>query len=468
MNKLRQLIRKINKATNGNPIFFITNDAERALGLENLLDHFHIICIDNNYIAQQLQSAEHFFCLEQQGVASNSIFRNSNILLEHPLVQEYIHRNTPQKEASFMFFKIAPQLEHTLEHAAIKAHILNTSSLLNRKFENKVSQYQQLKDTSVCLPPTKVGEFLSISYDEVMSTFGDFVLQFQTGHTGESTIFIDNPQEYMLLQEKFPHRLVKITKRINGNYYTINACVTRKGIAMGGICNQITGVPELTAAKGATCGNDWNQFGLDHTQREQICQQTKRIGEIMAKEGYIGLFGVDFVLDAADNTIKVLEINARSPASIPMYTKIQLQNEQIPLLLLHLLEFLHIEYDIDINHYNMQNQEPIHFAQVIFRNTHPRAMQLTSIPPGGIYEGKTKVGDGYSIDTLTSSQQALFLPSQEGRIISQNAEYTRVQGAFAALQNIPSNNGLINAMMGDMMQQIIQNILQNTSLHNEG
>src|SRR5690606_26042814 len=130
--------------------------------------------------------------------------------------------NTPEDEVSrVMFFKIAANIEKTCEN--LNYWILNTTSELNKKFETKISQYGLLKDSAVNFPKTLVGLLGEFKYSDLVNELGEnFIIQYARGHTGSSTVFIENEDSFLVEQKKYPKRMARIARKIVGDAWTIN------------------------------------------------------------------------------------------------------------------------------------------------------------------------------------------------------------------------------------------------------
>ncbi|MFC1780155.1 hypothetical protein ACFLY9_00460 [Patescibacteria group bacterium] len=455
MDTLSTLIQKVNTKTKNSPIFFATNDAERALGLEKLLNNYHIICIDENDIVDYLEKDNvKIFCLEKKLGKLNGIFRNSNRLLNHKFTTEYISSKT-KNIGYLMFFKIAPNLERTANKLGFK--ILNTTSELNRKFELKLSQYDAIKDINIRLPKTEIIVLKDGDFDNLTKSLGkNFIVQFNRGHTGGGTIEIDSKVKFDELIHIYPNREVKATKQIYGPAYTLNACITKYGIYWGGLSYQMTGVEECTSEKLATVGNDWlYPKNLSKTIHDKIGKFTDIIGQEMSKHGFRGMFGLDIVIDRETNLPHVIEINARQPASMSMFTKLQLLKKQIPLNLLAIAEFLDIDYKIDIEDYNKNASSYFKASQLFIRNRLDNPAKVIGGVKVGAYrlvgdnsaynwnKGKPKLktnviiideekdkplildSEAYAIDNVRAG--ILILCVKESKVVSPNSEVARIQ-----------------------------------------
>jgi len=485
MDTIQILTDKIIRKCRNAPIFFITPDVERGIGLEKILPNYHIICIDYNPIIDyMLQKNVNVFCLEKQSGKKDVKHRYSNYILTHPLVQKYIKQKTKGGNGYLMFFKIAPNLEKTAKHMNLQ--VLNTTSSLNKKFELKISQYKQLKDLPLNLPKTIILTLKDASYDVLRKELGrEFIIQFDRGHTGGGTKLIHTKDELKKLKDLFPNRIARIAEAINGTSYTMNACITKYGIAWGGLSCQLTGISESTAERFATVGNDFHypQYLSEKTVKE-IDTSVRTVGEKMLQAGFKGMFGIDVIVDKKSDKVYVIEINARQPASISFYTKLQLLKKQIPLNLLAIAEYLDIDYKLDLEEYNVQAQEPILAAQILIRNKHrSRAKILGSIKPGlyrlqglnSAFEwtsGRPKIKQNViSIDEdrdkpliFTKETYAfndkkdagfLLLCTQEGRIIRPNAEVARVQAKDSFLDKFGNLTYLVSQILLGLEKHVI-------------
>lgn len=441
-------------------VFFFCTDPERALGLETLITNFHIVCVDGGDIIKSISDrGGKIFSLAQELGNPNPIKRNTNHLLQHPKAQEYVKKNLKKgEEPAVMVFKIAPNIERTCQ--TLGYNLLNTTSRLNRKFECKISQYQNLSIPGINFPETIISTLEKLNYDIMSKEFGiPFVIQFDRGHTGGGTIFIKERSQLDTLTKQFPKRIVRAAKLIEGVAWTINACVTRFGIAYGGLSRQITGVKELTKMEGGTVGNDWGASkDLDQETITQITEMTRSVGSEMYEANFRGIFGVDFIIDNGGKAY-IIEVNARPVASVSMHNKMMLQRGLLPFHLLHISEFLFtsdkdyqsfintkIEQDLKfaemtafIQDLNKVAMQPMSASQIILRNTADQDVVVSKNLRNGVYDRNGWVRNGYSIDHIQNQDEFILLYAQKGRTVSPNNEAGRIQ----ATESIISEDGLI-------------------------
>ncbi|MCA9379649.1 ATP-grasp domain-containing protein [Candidatus Dojkabacteria bacterium] len=359
-NRLQDYTNNLNSHLSDKNLYYFVRNPERGLGLETLINNYYLIYI------QSSQYSEYFndggiknYCLECDSEIEINPQGGTRILLSDQKVLNFLDKN--KKKLNYaQTFKVNPAYEKKVQELGFNT--LNTTSLLNREFEEKITQYQNLSQL-VKFPKTILDKFGNLSYLQLVHQLGQtFVIQFARGHTGSGTYVIDTEEEFNSIQAENDQRFAKFSAYVSGIAYTINACVTNTGVFMGGLSLQITGDQDLGALWGTTIGNDWSKrINLDNT--DQIMKETEIIGSNMYKKGFRGMFGVDFIVKENGETF-VIEINARQTASVPMYTKMQLLRDEVPLSLLHLYEFMGLKIDLNYKEYNLQNLQTENFSQI--------------------------------------------------------------------------------------------------------
>ena len=399
----------IEKMENHN-IIYISVNPERALGLEKILPNFYIVSLLDSYIFNFLNK-DKFYSLKKES-PNIDINENSKELLLQDGVRNYINQF---KNPSFMFFKITSGIELILE----KHKILNSTSYLNKLYENKINIVEYFKDMIPKSIPYIPG---NTTYNDLKKNIGDkFVIQFIHGHSGESTFFINNKDEFDQIKNKYPERFSKAVRFVEGDTYTINGIVTKKGIYVFNLSKQITGIQSLTQYIGGTVGNDW-LVQLPEKIRLDLLNRMNSIGERLEKNGYKGLFGADFIYDGSN--IYLLDLNPRENASVPTFTKIQIKNKIVPAKLIHILEFLNIEYEIDIESYNQQIFNDLNLRQIIIRNTKDSVIKMEG-DINGIYDNNLKkIREEYDIGNIDNNE---FLILSTKGDIDTNMEIARIQ-----------------------------------------
>ncbi|MCA9382427.1 hypothetical protein KC660_03410, partial [Candidatus Dojkabacteria bacterium] len=248
MNKLKLIQEEINKKINNRPIFYITKDYEKALGLEGLLPYLTMITPHQRFVSKTKLKLQEFE-IESQKASTYRILQNSK-------VEEFI--KSKDENALIQVFKINSQIERVSNENNFI--LLNPKSKLNLLFEQKISQYELLSQAGTNFPTTIITMLKDVNFNELKDNLGSpFVVQFNSSHTGSGTIFIDNEVTLTELQEKFPNRTVRIAKFVEGKTYTLNCVIYNSKTYFGGLSLQLTGLEKFSKNKGATVGNDWGR-----------------------------------------------------------------------------------------------------------------------------------------------------------------------------------------------------------------
>ena len=100
----------------------------------------------------------------------------------------------------------------------------------------------------------------------------------------------------------------------------------------------LTGHPELTPYPGGWCGNDVFPTVLSSDQLRRVRTLTQNLGERLKREGYLGFFEIDYLLDLDADELYLGEINPRISGITSMTDVTAGAFAEMPLFLFHLLE----------------------------------------------------------------------------------------------------------------------------------
>lgn len=292
-----------------NQIFYITRDIERALGIPPKTPGYTIISNSGDYGKKIAQERTDVVLIDEETAWDTAE------LLEHPKTKKQI----TEMDADVLVFKNNIRIEAICKKNGWR--LLNPSAALAEKIEGKTSQAAWLDNLAALLPPCHIAACADIAY-----TGTPFFLQFAHSHTGEGTFLISSEEQLQKIKNTFPARMVRVSNKIAGSTYTVNAVVHGGGILTGNISYQITGMEPYTDQPFATIGNDWGLAKqlLSEIQTQKIQTMTKQIGEKMRTDGWRGLFGIDVIVEENTDNIFLIEINARQPASVTYESLLQL------------------------------------------------------------------------------------------------------------------------------------------------
>ncbi|MBU4361029.1 ATP-grasp domain-containing protein [Patescibacteria group bacterium] len=456
--KFKNIISLINASGIG-PIFFVAPNPSRAIGLEKEIKNYHIICSQNSDAASCLKKEKvEVFCLD------NGSIKNSGKILENKKVISYIKKKSKDKKANIITSKPSPKLQKICDEN--KFRYLGNDWKLNRKFEDKVEFVNITNKLKIPNAQSKVAMIEgSNKFKEVFNSEGKYVVQLPRGFSGNSTFLVSGKNDLDNIIEKYKNRKVKIAKYLSGGTYTVNACVTKFGIAVSQPIFQITGLTAYNKNSLGTSGNDYARGGeLGSEQKKKIFDYTKKIGKYMRKSGYKGWFGLDFVV--GKKSVDLIEINPRFTASVGVFTKLQMQNRQIQFLFLHLAEFLDINYKSEllfdyVSFAKWNKQKNFSFSQLILRNTKKGPVKVAKSMVSGIYRLKNgklilKKKTYYAQDLREN--EFLIQAAEKGSLINPDMEYANIQIGCGTMKDGRQFNSYFNNIIRIVLKNIKMSI----------
>jgi predicted ATP-grasp superfamily ATP-dependent carboligase len=240
-------------------------------------------------------------------------------LLDHPEIIALI-----PKGASIIVFKNTSRIE-----AACAQHgwnLLNPGSALAERIENKMTQVEYLGKLAHYLPSHSIVLTKDIVWDKQ-----PLIIQWAHSHTGLGTTLVNSAAELETIKTQFPERSARVSAFVQGPSFTLNVVVGKGEIILGNISYQITGIPPYTENPFTTIGNDWSLTHslLNETEIEKIHTMAREIGTTMQADGWRGLFGIDVMRDDTLDTLYLIEINARQPASTTYESILQNTNRAL-------------------------------------------------------------------------------------------------------------------------------------------
>ena len=194
---------------------------------------------------------------------------------------------------------------------------------------------------------------------------------------------------------------LKVMKRIRNKAAAVEGVITRHGTIVGPFMTDLTGYPELTPYKGGWCGNDVYPEALTGDQRETAIEHVRRLGDRLAQEGYKGFFEVDVLVDLDTDEVYLGELNPRISGASSMTNVTAGAYADVPLFLFHLLEWMDVDYTIDVDEINerwLQLAAVDVWAQIIMKEPVDRGGATARRPADGYLrparDGRIEFGDG--------------------------------------------------------------------------
>ena len=340
--------------TNEQPVYFIGPTAFNLLGIDRWVRNFYYIAYYDSWDGAHPRV---FSPTNKPYVEFESSEEINNYLLRDPEVQAFIERGAAasRPKVAMVFFdeeteEICEELGYELilphrraapaprlqdRHHAARQRGRRAASVPN--VLGQADTYAELTAAGRrCRPRHRPGRA-----DAVRRLGQDDVLHHRPRPTGTATPRTSSAEE------------LKIMKRIRNKAAAVEAVITRHGTIVGPFMTDLTGYPELTPYKGGWCGNDLLPGGA--VRRRSGRRRSSTSGGSAtgsAQEGYKGFFEVDVLVDLDSDEVYLGELNPRISGASSMTNVTAGAYADVPLFLFHLLEWMDVDYTIDVDEIN--------------------------------------------------------------------------------------------------------------------
>ncbi len=372
--------------TNQTPIYFISPTAFNLLGIDRWVRNFHYVTYFDSFEGSHPNV---FVPQDRTAPEFESIEDICNYLLQNPEVISFTAAHGPGGRAVFVMF------DEETEALAARAglQVAHPPAELRHRLDSKIVTTQLGNDAGVPSVPNVLGR--AASYPELLaladrSGLGhDLVVQMPYGDSGKTTFFIRAGADWEACAAKEPlaEEELKVMRRVDHRAIAVEAVLTRHGTLVGPLMNDITGHPELTPYRGGWAGNDYPAT-LTSAQKQRARDLTERLGARLGAEGYLGFFEVDFLVDTGTGELYLGELNPRISGISSMTNVTAGAYADMPLFLFHLLEYLDVDYQVDIGEINERWSREASvdvWSQIIIKETRDQVELLTEAPHTGIY-----------------------------------------------------------------------------------
>jgi biotin carboxylase len=400
--------------TNQTPIYFVSPTAFNLLGIDRWLRRFFYV---NYFDSFEGNHPRVFVPSERPYREFSSMEDICNYLLGHKEVLDRIERDGPGGKVVFVMF----DEETEAAAAAAGLEVAHPSAELRHRLDSKIVTTRLGNEAGVPSAPNTLGR--ATTYDELQALAGsanlgdDLVVQTPYGDSGKTTFFIRGRRDWDRYAGEMADQELKVMRRINPRAAAVEAVLTRHGTVVGPLMTDLTGHPELTPHKGGWCGNDIFPEALspEHLDRARVL--TQKLGDRLAAEGYRGFMEVDYLADADTGELYLGEINPRISGVTSMTNVTAGAYADIPLFLFHLLEYLDVDYEVDVADINRRWAAASSvdvWSQLILKDTGDDVALLTRAPQTGIWRME-RPGEiafarwGHDWHSLHDEDEAFFL-----------------------------------------------------------
>ena len=383
MSEVRHFFR-----TNDVPIYFVGATPFNLLGLDRWVRNFSYITY---YDAWDGAHPRVFTPAYKPYVEFDSGEQINNWLLTNAEVRAFIDSHAipgERPKVAMVFFDeetetICEELGYDLilPSAELRSHL--DSKLVTTRLGNEVGV------PSVPNVMATVDDYEGLTKAAQDAGLGtDLVVQTAYGDSGKTTFFIASEADWKKTRKLIVGNEVKVMKRINNLPVAVEAVLTTCGTVVGPFMSELTGHAKLTPYRGGWCGNEMYPAVLTGELRAKAADLVRRLGDRLGQEGYRGFFEVDVLVDVDTDEVYLGELNPRISGASSITNVTAGAYADVPLFLFHLLEYLEVDFDLDVDDINERWQELAAvdlWSQMIIKETSPGVERIDTAAPTGAY-----------------------------------------------------------------------------------
>jgi biotin carboxylase len=371
--------------TNEQPIYFFGPTAFNLLGIDRWVRNFQYVVYYDSWDGQHPRV---FSPANRPFVEFESSEEINNYLLRDTEVQRHLRSRGGSPMIAMVF--LDEETEHICRELGYT--LILPADSMRRHLDSKIVTTRLGNEADVPSAPNTLGR--ATGYDELRALADsaglgdDLVVQTPYGDSGKTTFFIRGQRDWDRCAEDMVDQELKVMKRINNRAAAVEAVITRHGTVVGPLMTDLTGHPELTPHKGGWCGNDIFPDALSPEHRERARVLTRQLGERLAVEGYRGFLEIDYLADVDTGELYLGEINPRISGVTSMTNVTAGAYADMPLFLFHLLEYMDVDYEIDVEDINRRWAESASvdvWSQLILKDTGDDVELLAATPKTGIW-----------------------------------------------------------------------------------
>jgi hypothetical protein len=373
--------------TNATPVYFVGATPFNLLGLDRWVRNFHYVTYydgwDGAHPRVLTPKDKPYVEFESGEEINNWLLKNA----EMRAVMRPVPGGPRPKVAMVFFNEETEQICDELGY-----DLILPSAALREHLDSKIVTTRLGDEAGAASVPnvlTRVDSWSEVvSAAEKAGLGTDLVLQTPYGDSGKTTFFLAAEGDWDKHKDDIVGQDVKIMKRITNRPVAVEAVLTRHGTIVGPFMSELTGFPELTPYRGGWCGNEMFPEVLTGERRAKATELVRRLGDRLGQEGYRGFFEVDVLVDLDSDAVYLGELNPRISGASAITNVTAGAYADVPLFLFHLLEFMGVEFQIDVDEINERWGELASsdlWSQMIIKETAPTVELITTAPPTGQY-----------------------------------------------------------------------------------
>jgi hypothetical protein len=251
-------------------------------------------------------------------------------------------------------------------------------------------------------------------YSEVSSEMGSrFVAQLSRGASGSGTFFISSAAEYAFAGLQCGEAPVWVAPDVGDLSLNINAIATEEGAVAAYPSVQLAGLSALSSRRGGYCGNDYAATAdLPVETVRDVVEQTVTIGRWLASFGFLGMFGLDFVVDPDSLRAYAVDLNPRWQGSTSLLAQAQYKAGVLPLPVADLAYRMGLLSASEVLRYADGFLRPVRASHISLRNRASEMLDVAGDVEPGVYSfcrGAQRLRSGLRLEDLGDPGEMLVI-----------------------------------------------------------
>nr|WP_046284198.1 biotin carboxylase [Mycobacterium sp. UM_NZ2] len=401
--------------TNTAPLYFISPTPFNLLGIDRWVRNFFYLTYFDSFEGAHSRV---FVPRRRDRIDFDSMGDVCNHLLRDSETLDFIARRGPGGRACFVM--LDEETQALTRQAGL--NVMHPPAELRHRLGSKIVMTRLADEAGVPSVPHAIGRVGS--YDELVALAqsadlgDDLVVEAAYGNAGSATFFVRGRGDWDHCAGNLVDQEIKVMKRIRNVEICLEGAVTRHGTVIGPAMTSLVGYPELTPNKGSWCGNDVWREALPPAQKHTAREMVRKLGDVLKREGYRGYFEVDLLHDLDADELYLGEVNPRLSGASPMTNLTTEAYADIPLFLFHLLEYMDVDYELDIDEINARWERGYGdnevWGQLILSETASDVELFTATPRTGVWrlddEGRASFArQGNDWATLLDESEAFYM-----------------------------------------------------------
>lgn len=357
-------------------------------------------------------------------------------------------------------YDTTPELERFCKENHIAC--LSSPDYLKNKLRDKTKIDSVSRKINLPAIPGVSGIIDNFEYSPLVKKLGlPLFLHFAEGAGGSGNYIINTSNEFEKIKNKKRGKKLNVKKYFSGRSCSIDICVTPNSVICGALEEMLIGAEPLNSNPTEYVGSSWFKNNYSYDLRKKICNIGIAIGELLQKQGFLGFFHPDFLVEG--NNVFLTELNMRFGGSCGVYANIQTAKKQIPLMLIHVLTFMRPDFKFDAEKINEENLNPLDYALLILKNNFRRPIRISKKYKSGVYsiiDGSLQMTGQQNFNDLKDKNKIFItgIPnSKEDTVIEEGAFMCQVVTRFPISNTKSKLNSTGKSLVKTIFSQIVVN-----------